>query len=143
MQDLQKSRTCVRHGIYQKYHQLIIFLDYFSPPKTPELSVCHRSVTATFTALLRRLTHPGTSVELRGSPLIHSIPSSGDLRNPATRFAPSIILSEESRWSSTGGHPISGAMFHTLPPARGFRPHGVASWAILRTLIGSRTQRFH
>ncbi len=38
-----------------------------------------RGVTATFTAALRRLTHPGTSVGLRGSPLIHSIPSSGDL----------------------------------------------------------------
>ena len=79
-----------------------------------------RGVTATFTASLRRLTHPGTSVGLRGSPLIHSIPSSGDLRNPATRFAPTIILSEESRWSSTDGHPISGTVFHPLPPAWGF-----------------------
>ena len=38
-----------------------------------------RGVTVTFTASLRLLTHPRTSVELRGSPLIHSIPSSGDL----------------------------------------------------------------
>ena len=100
-----------------------------------------RGVTATFTALLWRLTHPGTSVGLRGSPLIHSIPSSGDLRSPATRFAPSIILSGESRWSSTDGHPIRGAVFHPPPPARGFRPHGVAGWAALRLQICSRTQR--
>ncbi len=37
-----------------------------------------RGVTVAFTAMLGRLTHPGTSVELWGCPVSHSIRSSGD-----------------------------------------------------------------
>nr|AIE94327.1 hypothetical protein [uncultured marine group II/III euryarchaeote AD1000_45_F09] len=48
-----------------------------------------RGVTAAFTAWLRRLTHPGTSVELWGSPLSHSFRSSGDLTQSGHLFCSS------------------------------------------------------
>jgi len=99
-----------------------------------------RGVTVAFTAWLGLLTHPGTSVGQRGSPLIHSIV----LRGP-NAVRPPVLHQRSSQywshWSSTGGHPNRGTVFHPPPPARGFCPHGVAEWAILGNVIHSRTQR--
>ena len=99
-----------------------------------------RGVTATFTVLLWRLTHLGTSVGLCGSPLIPSFQSSGDLSHSGHSFC-SIIHSYTVFMVFDKWFPKRGTIIHSLPPAWWFRHHGVAVWAFNPQLLTSRMSR--
>ena len=66
-----------------------------------------RGVTVAFTAVLQHLTHPGTSVGLGGSPLIHPLSGpQGTLSLSGHLFcADSHSALRQSSRSSTGGYP--------------------------------------
>ena len=99
-----------------------------------------RGVTATFTVLLWRLTHPGTSVGLCGSPLIHSFQSSGDLSQSGHLFC-SIIHSYSVIMVFDKWFPKRGTINHPSPPAWWLRHDGVAAWAFNALSHTSRTSR--
>ena len=86
-----------------------------------------RGVTATFTAWLGSLTHPGTSVGPWGSPLIHPLRV---LRGPNMVRPPDLRQCSFRHWTIPlvfdRWLPKRGTMFHPQPPARGFCQHGVA-----------------
>ena len=97
-----------------------------------------RGVTVAFTAMLQHLTHPGTSVGLGGSPLIHplsgpqgTLSRSGHLYCADNHPALGAVKSVFDRWL-----PMRGTMFHPLPPARGFRQHGVAAGQLAAGSVG-------
>ena len=91
-----------------------------------------RGVTAAFTAKLWRLTHPGTFVGLWGSPMIHSIRSSGDL----TQSGHLLCSSDHSVADShTGLRQVATHAWYLgsyYSSGVGLRHHGVAARARLR-----------
>ena len=100
-----------------------------------------RGVTAAFTARLRRLTHPGTSVELWGSPLSHSFRSSGDLTQSGHLFC-------SSDHSFADGHTglrqvVTRTWYRdsSYSSSGGLRRHGVAARAFIGHWRWSRTPR--
>ena len=100
-----------------------------------------RGVTAAFTARLRRLTHPGTSVELWGSPLSHSFRSSGDL----TQSGHLICSSDHSVAAGhTGLRQVVTRTWYrdsSYSSSGGLRRHGVAARANIGHWGWSRTPR--
>ena len=106
-----------------------------------QLECVPRGVTEAFTAKLGLLTHPGTSVELWGSPLIHSFQSSGDLTQSVHLFC-------SSDHSVAAGHTglrqvVTRAWYRdsSYSSSGGLRRHGVAARAFNGHWGWSRTPR--
>ena len=100
-----------------------------------------RGVTAAFTAKLWRLTHPGTFVGLWGSPMIHSIRSSGDLTQSGHLLCSSNHSVADSH---TGLRQVAARAWYLgsyYSSGLGLRHHGVAVRACYGHGGRSRTPR--
>lgn len=100
-----------------------------------------RGVTAAFTAKLGRLTHPGTFVGLWGSPMIHSLRSSGDLSQSGHLLCSSDHSVADSH---TGLRQVATHAWYLgsyYSSGVGLRHHGVAARACYGHGRQSRTPR--